>query len=29
LKPSERERLMQITRGLPHLRKRRAIMQHI
>jgi Transposase len=29
LKPSERKRLMQITRGLPHLRKLREIMDHI
>ena len=29
LKPSERKRLMHITRGLPHLRKLREIMEHI
>ena len=29
LKPSERKRLMHITRGLPHLRKLREIMDHI
>jgi hypothetical protein len=29
LKPSERKRLMQIARGLPHLRKLREIMEHI
>jgi hypothetical protein len=29
LKPSECKRLMQITRGLPHLRKLREIMDHI
>src|SRR5712691_27601 len=29
LKPRERKRLMQITRGLPHLRKLREIMDHI
>ncbi len=29
LKPSERKRLMSITRGLPHLRKLREIMDHI
>ena len=27
--PSERPRLLRITRGLPHLRKRREIMEHI
>jgi hypothetical protein len=29
LTPSERQRLMSITRGLPHLRKLREIMEHI
>jgi hypothetical protein len=29
LKPSERKRLMHITRGLPHLRKLREIMDHM
>ena len=29
LQPSERQRLMHITRGLPHLRKLREIMDHI
>ncbi len=29
LTPSERQRLMRITRGLPHLRKLREIMEHI
>jgi hypothetical protein len=29
LKPSARKRLMQITRGMPHLRKLRDIMDHI
>jgi len=29
LKPSERKRLMHITRGLPHLRKLREIMEHM
>jgi hypothetical protein len=29
LKPSERKRLIHITRGLPHLRKLREIMEHI
>jgi len=29
LTPSERQRLMAITRGLPHLRKLREIMEHI
>lgn len=29
LTPSERHRLLRITRGLPHLRKRREIMEHI
>jgi hypothetical protein len=29
LKPSERKRLMHITRGLPHLRKLREIIEHI
>src|SRR6266446_9463363 len=29
LKPSERKRLLHITRGLPHLRKLREIMEHI
>ena len=29
LKPSERKRLLHITRGLPHLRKLRDIMEHM
>lgn len=29
LKPSERKRLLSITRGLPHLRKLREIMEHV
>jgi len=29
LKPSERQRFMHITRGLPHLRKLREIIEHI
>ena len=29
LKPSERTRLLHITRGLPHLRKLREIMDHM
>ena len=29
LKPSERKQFLHITRGLPHLRKLREIMEHI